>query len=1164
MTTTDPREDRDPLEALAEDFVGRLRRGERPALTEYADRNPELADRIRTLFPTLVLIERVGPPGAEADGPPDRLGEYRLLREVGRGGMGVVYEAEQVSLGRRVAVKVLPPERCLGKWPERFEREARAAAGLHHTNIVPVFGVGRDGPVHFYVMQYIPGCGLDRVIAEARRLRDDPEAGSSAGEAGALARSLFAGRFPAVAADDTPVEAAAATAPESVRPIAPPWGGADGRPAAVARLGRQAADALAYAHVQGVLHRDVKPSNLLLDARGTLWVADFGLAKAAGHAGDLTDTGDLVGTLRYMAPERFRGACDERSDVYALGATLYELLALRPAFDAPDRLGLMDRIAYGDVEPLRRANPAVGRDLETIVHKAMARRPEDRYQSAAELAEDLARFLDGRPVQARRVSPVEVAWRWARRRPAVAALSAAVGLLVTVVAAGGWWAADRLLRQVHAVSAAEKETTDRLWEARAAEARAGRASRLPGQRLRGLEAVAEAARIRPTPGLRNEAVACLALYDVRVEREWDESLETNRLEYSTGAAFDADLEHYAFTDAGGTVTVCAADGRVLARLAGRPGPADYLRFSPDGRYLAARFNAPGQPARIWEWRTGRVVVDIAETGSYTLSLDFHPGGGWLAVGVAGRVNCYSLPGGKLARAIRLGFTPGWLAFEPGDGRRLAVCGADGDRGLRVLRWADGTTVAAWTNQPTVFYAAAWQRAGGPIAVTGQDGNVYIFDPSAGAARTSLRGHRPDGEDGFDAPTIRPPAAYKTHQLEARELAFTPDGSVLLTRGWDATTRLWDPAEGRELLQVRGTSFLQVSRDGRRVGYRGYNSRRLGVWELVGGDVCRVLHPPGGPASRPHAGVSFSPDGVVLAVAGAGGVNLWDVRDGRLLDRLVIGPAVDVRFDPRGRWLYAAGRECSRFRLDRDPAGGWRVGARDRWPTGVGMPFQLATDRAGDVFAAVERFNQVLVTGPGWDRPVRLVGHPGVSFAAVSPDGRLVATGPSRGSGVRVWRADDGRPVSELPAAETAGVAFSPDGRHLLVLEPEGTYRCYAVGSWEVVSDRREPDTGFTRAYRVAFHPDGRTFAQVADRVSLRLVDLDGGEELAVLPVPDSHNLAAYEFSPDGRYVAAVTVRGAVQLWDLEHLRSRLRELGLDWPGGEVRPLDRPAIRAGGP
>jgi serine/threonine-protein kinase len=463
----------DRLGRVAEEFLQRYRRGERPPLTEYSARYPDLAEQIRELFPALVMMEdvRPDPQTAAGAGAPWRLGEYRIVREIGRGGMGVVYEAEQESLGRRVALKVLPVGATAhAKQAERFQREARTAARLHHTNIVPVFAVGEEGGTHFYVMQYIEGRPLDEVLAELRRLRDEaaPRAGaarhrelSAGGETASsadVARSLWTGRFhpPGPGA---PADAGAAAPPagrgEAGAPPSPtpgPSGQAPGTPGSsgllsdphrpyatsVAHVGIQAAEALEYAAGQGVLHRDVKPSNLLLDVWGTVWLTDFGLAKASGTP-DLTRSGDVLGTLHYMAPERFKGQADVRSDVYSLGVTLYELLALRPAFGASDQEQLLSQILSEEAPRLDRLDPQLPRDLVTVVHKAMAKEPADRYPTAGALAEDLRRFLDDRSIVARRVRLPEQAWRWCRRNPSTAALLSALLALLLLATGGGVW-----------------------------------------------------------------------------------------------------------------------------------------------------------------------------------------------------------------------------------------------------------------------------------------------------------------------------------------------------------------------------------------------------------------------------------------------------------------------------------------------------------------------------------------------------------------------------------------------------------------------------------------------------------------------------------------------------------------------------------------------------
>ena len=416
----DPDTERDPLEELAADFIERQRRGESPSVEEYAERHPELAADIRDLFPTIAATEAMKarrdetPDGLASLGgaPLERLGDSRIVREIGRGGMGIVYEAEQESLGRRVAIKVLPRQSLLdARHLKRFQREARIAASLHHTNVVEVFGVGEQDGFHYYVMQCIEGVGLDAIVERLARLARGSCAGGPEADATArIARRLLG----------------AETAAEPPRLGPRYW-------RSVASIGLQVASALHYAHTHHTLHRDIKPANLLVDDQATVWVTDFGLAKAL-QSENVTMTGDIAGTLRYMAPEQFSGQTDERTDVYSLGLSLYELLALRPAFDDTDRTRLIRRIAHEAPTPLRRVDPRIPRDLETIVLKATARDPGHRYPSAEALAADLQCFLEDRPIRARRASSVERLGRWCRRNPAVAGLAATSLLLLVAIA----------------------------------------------------------------------------------------------------------------------------------------------------------------------------------------------------------------------------------------------------------------------------------------------------------------------------------------------------------------------------------------------------------------------------------------------------------------------------------------------------------------------------------------------------------------------------------------------------------------------------------------------------------------------------------------------------------------------------------------------------------
>ncbi len=490
----------DPIDDLADAFLERYRRGERPSLSEYTDKHPELAERIRAVFPALVALEDfgaeksqgagrdVGPFGSGAPAP-RRLGDYVLLRRIGAGGMGIVYEAEHESLKSRMALKIMHPRfRADREYVRRFQTEARSAAMLHHTNIVPVFDYGQQDGVFYYAMQYIAGVGLDRVLEDVRRLRSAANGDAGAETTGArqgtatvaganpltaISRGLLTGRFaeaPMAPLTAEPASTAIVTTGGTTS------GGGLGLASSsilaqsesvyfreVARLGAQVADALDYAHRQGVIHRDVKPSNLLLDAQGNVWVTDFGLAKLVG-GDDLSHSHDLVGTMRFMAPERFRGLTDARGDVYSLGATLYELLTLKPAFDARDQARLMDRITHEPPTALRQHDRRIPRDLETLVQKALAKDPKDRFASAGELGDELRRYLESRPIRSRPISAWERLWRWCRRNPGLAAANVAAAALVTLLLLGTSVAAWTFRNQRDQIHRAEHKTREGMFE----------------------------------------------------------------------------------------------------------------------------------------------------------------------------------------------------------------------------------------------------------------------------------------------------------------------------------------------------------------------------------------------------------------------------------------------------------------------------------------------------------------------------------------------------------------------------------------------------------------------------------------------------------------------------------------------------------------------------
>jgi serine/threonine protein kinase len=428
-------------------YLAEFEAGGRPSRAKWLEEHAEIAEKLGDWFDIVEFVQNAAKSGhsnrshvpSEGSLPPETvLGEYRLVREIGRGGMAIVYEAVQVSLGRRVALKVLSSTAALDPLRlKRFRVETQAVAQLNHPHVVPIFAVGNERGSHFYAMQYIEGSTLAELIRQERPGGASPK-GAARGRQQRPKRALESSSGSGLPVANGSGEGA------SERLGASLTGSFQGRRAfrAFANLAIQAAEALAYAHAMGILHRDIKPSNLLVDSKGSLWVTDFGLARLQDEPG-LTRTGDLLGTLRYMAPELVLGhrmAHDPRSDGYSLGATFYELLTKKPVFDGPNRQELLRQIAQDEPVAPRKLDPTIPRDLETIVLKAMDKEPERRYATAQQLADDLRRFLEDKPIHARRPTSAERAAKWARRHRAVLEATVAVAFLALAIAAPLlWW-----------------------------------------------------------------------------------------------------------------------------------------------------------------------------------------------------------------------------------------------------------------------------------------------------------------------------------------------------------------------------------------------------------------------------------------------------------------------------------------------------------------------------------------------------------------------------------------------------------------------------------------------------------------------------------------------------------------------------------------------------
>ena len=1016
----------DLLDQLAEEFADRFRRGERPAVSEYTERYPELADDIRELFPAMVQVEQVDEGKVKREGEAEarratktlqQIGDYRILGQIGRGGMGVVYEAEQISLGRRVALKVLPRHVAADRTMlERFRREARAAARLHHTNIVPVYEVGQDGETRFYAMQFIQGQSLDGVITELRHLRirsqsrasgEDKEKSSSGTRtlAASVAHSILAGGFlpegddratSAILGERMEAERASATlalakavavdgrntqavtlaefAPDSSSTPTPLSqavlpGGTQLSVAemshrvfhrSVAHIGRQAASALVHAHARGVIHRDIKPSNLLLDTDGVVWVTDFGLAKAEDDG--LTQTGDVLGTIRYMAPERFLGQADARSDVYALGLTLYELLLLRPAFDSPNRLALIEQVRSVDPPRPRSIDPRIPLDLETIVLKAVEKDAKARYASAEAMSEDLGGSWPtsrSRPARSAPRSDTGGGPAQPRDRDNGRSADGALGR--------GYRGLDYRASYFQRLAGSETRANQRLQVTQkvADDGAAGSAlgapdrSRRQSARLALDKGIALAETGEAARGLHwmLEGLAVAQAESAELERvirinlsAWSEQVHglrhiirvPVREAEATAAAYRC-----AFSPDGRVIAIASAD-RLEYRDARTLEPTgkslvfeslpQAFAFSPDGKALVTGHDRGG--AQRWDVNTGsRVGVPLPHGGTVS-GVAYSPDGTIIATGCSdGSMRIWdSSTGEPLGAPFGTGQPVYSVAFGP-DGKSILIgTGSEGRSGAAYL-WdvATRTKVAGPLTHPDTVSAVAFNPSGTTFLTACMDGTAQLWERD----------------------TNRPRGAPLWHRQAVYGALFTPDGATILTRPRDElSVFLWEAATGQRigtaLWHEAPVDCVAVSPDGRTVLSGGADeSARL--WE-IGRNRSRPLDPSQrtkrpanpGPQDEPRLPafllkktIAYSTDRKTVLTSDGGRIaRLWETSTGRPLGA-PLHHARNVRtvaFSPDGSRVATASHDFN--------VGGEHANSSDiqLWDAATGRPLAPAIRR----------------------------------------------------------------------------------------------------------------------------------------------------------------------------------------------------------------------------
>lgn len=1012
--------------------------------------------------------------------PPDSFVGYQILRELHRGGQGVVYQAIQKSTSRKVAIKVMrdgpfasASERA------RFEREVQVLGQLKHPNIVTIHDTGVAAGCQFFVMDYISGQPLDVYMASG---------------------------------------------PRSIHETL--------------RLFAKVCEAVSAAHLRGVIHRDLKPGNIRVDAAGEPHILDFGLAKVAAAGGGsgenatapcVTMTGQFVGSLPWASPEQADGApsrIDIRTDVYSLGVILYQMLTGKFPYEVVGTMrDVLDRILRAEPVRPRAIRREIGDEVETIVLKCLRKDRERRYQSAGSLARDVQRFLRNEPIDAKRDS----AWYLLRkslhrhRTAALAAISFVVLLVASTVLAWSLYAsalrsetlagrrADDARRAALRADAAEREATERLWESYRAQAWARRMTQLPGRRFESLEALRQAAAIRPTLELRNDAIACLTLPDVRTLSE----LPITRDAISVTLSHTGKRMALGFED-GAVVIASMPEGRELQRLEGPRLRAVAAVFSPDERSLAVKYHTIDQIRTVvWNLAAEAVAFELA-AGNIHSALGFAPDGSFAAVEPDGMLHAYRVLDGELC--LTLGPMPSTyhLAFHP-SGERLAVCGTDSSP---VAIWSlEKREIVTRITAPGPVWRVNWSADGRLLAGGCHDHRVYVWDGATGKVVVALPGHNGDAVETYFAP-----------------------GNRLLSNGWDLAARVWDLTTATQVIgPIEPYALIPNSHSSMGiVGRRGL--RRLSEFNWA--DECRILALDGRMGGLASAAVH--PGGRLLATGGDSGITLSDLASCRPLMQLSRTAAYSVSFRPDGSLVAATENTIAAWSVEAAD-GEIRVGPRQVLAESPNARCLSLTEDGCKAATVTSRGLEVIdLDGSG--RAATLGTYRGLSFISISPAGDLAFSGSTlvaEDGGGRVWDLATGAVLRSFAATSIAG-HFSPDGRWLVVSAGQsGCYEFHSTQSWEL-HHKVQRSAADSRPGVVAFCPGARLVALTQDRSAILLVDSETGEQWARLESPGPREITHLHFTPEGARLLAVSNDRTVEVWDLFRIRQQLRALGLDF------------------